>query len=758
MKSKIVKTGVGILILGCCLGGGYYAGRQTNSDEVKPVAVVKEEKPVKEKLYDTSLIAIVNADEGIKKQDKVVSYSQSLLGTLNLQYEITGIEDAKQGIENGKYSAYIILPGTFSESVESINSTPQKAVLEYAIAQNLTQAAQAKAIYSVGNAYTALNNGISELYLSSVLSEVHKVQDAAGTIKDNDIRDLKALGEVAGDDLTETIQLPELTSVDKKIEVLDLVPHYEEEDKLLAEIGRAYEESWAKGEEQFDNTIKEQSSDLTESLKKENGVTAEYEKMLTMHGQEMEIPQYADDTEAERNEVTTHVKNIENKLNDLSQLGDLEKAFEELKTKQLSANTKNTNMQASYSTIKEALSNSIVDQGTEKSPEGEEIVWTKYQVYDGPNVEAFVEGQEAEKIAYANQKLQEYYNGILNSENFSRCRKSWIDMYKKLSTIDSDTYPVMSDEELNAMVDGFISMPTVEPVPNSGTATLNPISIRTIEYTSGIENPDWNTLKFPELNQATIMDDVNNILSTSETYTKNRLDEISKSRDRLVEKDVSVRESLDSFDDAYSNMLKVQGDLEKSINEYAPGKYLDNTAIGGLQQSLAKTQDTVKDKIETQNKQYEDYVEEVYKVSEENTRKQTESIEAGEKASNEKLESSLANAKNSKQTSYEDNKRMLNDIGGVLPYSRLGTQENIMAYRFMSEPLAVNDLTIAKNDPVETEEVDNNLPENKTDKEKPEQKNISLMVIAIPVVLILLCVGVYIISRKKHNDSQEDHL
>lgn len=62
--------------------------------------------------------------------------------------------------------------------------------------------------------------------------------------------------------------------------------------------------------------------------------------MLTMHGQEMEIPEYVDDTEAERNEVTTHVKNIKNKLNDLSQLGDLEKAFEELKTKQLSVNTK----------------------------------------------------------------------------------------------------------------------------------------------------------------------------------------------------------------------------------------------------------------------------------------------------------------------------------------------------------------------------------------------------------------------------------
>lgn len=46
---------------------------------------------------------------------------------------------------------------------------------------------------------------------------MHKVQDAAGIIKGNDIRDLKALGEVSGDDLTEAIQLPELASVDKKL-------------------------------------------------------------------------------------------------------------------------------------------------------------------------------------------------------------------------------------------------------------------------------------------------------------------------------------------------------------------------------------------------------------------------------------------------------------------------------------------------------------------------------------------------------------
>ena len=101
-----------------------------------------------------------------------------------------------------------------------------------------------------------------------------------------------------------------------------------------------------------------------------------------------------------------------------------------------------------------------------------------------------------------------------------------------------------------------------------------------------------------------------------------------------------------------------------------------------MEQSLDKNQSTIEEKIENQNKQYESYVEEVYKASEDNTKKQSESIEAGEKASNEKLDTNLANAKSLKQSTYEDNKLMLNDISGVLPYSRLGTQENYYGISF----------------------------------------------------------------------------
>ena len=120
------------------------------------------------------------------------------------------------------------------------------------------------------------------------------------------------------------------------------------------------------------------------------------------------------------------------------------------------------------------------------------------------------------------------------------------------------------------------------------------------------------------------MDDVNGILSTSKKYTDKRMQEINNSRDRLVEKDASVRESLSTFDNAYSSMLIAQGALEKSINDYSPSQYLENEIIQGLQQSLGKNQNTIQEKIETQNKQYEDYVEKVYTTSEENTKKQAE--------------------------------------------------------------------------------------------------------------------------------------
>lgn len=50
MKNRVVKTVLGILVIGCCLGGGYYMGNLNSKDDTKPVALLNE-KSSKKKNY-----------------------------------------------------------------------------------------------------------------------------------------------------------------------------------------------------------------------------------------------------------------------------------------------------------------------------------------------------------------------------------------------------------------------------------------------------------------------------------------------------------------------------------------------------------------------------------------------------------------------------------------------------------------------------------------------------------------------------------
>lgn len=751
MKNKVVKIVLGILVIGCCLGGGYYMGNLNSKDDTEPVALLNEKKPQKEELYDTELIAIVNADEGIKKQDDVISYSQSLLGTLNVKYEVTGLEDAKQGVENGKYSAYMILPGTFSEAVESINGTPQKAVLEYAIAPNLTQDAQAKAIYSVGNAYTTLNNGISELYLSSVLTEVHKVQDVAENIKENDVRDLKALGEVSGDDLREAIELPELATVEKDIAVLDLVPHYEEEDKLLAEIDKTYQEAWNKGSEEYKN-VSSKIGELNQTLYGK-GSMHEAIQAFNMHMTPYEYPEYIDTNPAEQKELGA--------IRD-SSIEALEGVPDKLK--EIESATKEYIAKSKF--IINKYENDIEKWGaadSRASLEGEcdgysvEYEENTYSFYRKKDVDEKLVALENQHIIEKNNGLENYYNTISDFQKnpaLNDLKENFKKLYSKLEAIEPDTYVPVSDEQWENYIKSVIPAPIYEVEPNVDEAKedLNSIQIKNYRLKNQIKEPDFSGVNVDVDSIRSAMD---RMMGVSKDYAEDRYGVLNGVNDELQEKDKNIKEQVTTLREAYDNTDLKKNELDEALLRYTPQEYLNQEALEILEQSLDKNQSTVEEKIENQNKQYESYVEEVYKTSEDNTKKQSESIEAGEKVSNEKLDANLANAKSLKQSTYEDNKLMLNDISGVLPYSRLGTQENIMAYRFMTEPLSVNDLTVAKKENLEGQEVNFEVSD---EKKEVEEKETPIFIWVIPVVLLAVCIGSYLAFRKKRTDSNEDHL
>ncbi len=52
---------------------------------------------------------------------------------------VENLETARQGINNGTYAAYIVIPSQFSHNAISINQEPQKAVLEFAMNPNLRE-------------------------------------------------------------------------------------------------------------------------------------------------------------------------------------------------------------------------------------------------------------------------------------------------------------------------------------------------------------------------------------------------------------------------------------------------------------------------------------------------------------------------------------------------------------------------------------------------------------------------------------------
>ena len=746
-----MKIVLGILVIGCCLGGGYYMGNLNSKDDTEPVALLNEKKPQKEELYDTELIAIVNADEGIKKQDDVISYSQSLLGTLNVKYEVTGLEDAKQGVENGKYSAYMILPGTFSEAVESINGTPQKAVLEYAIAPNLTQDAQAKAIYSVGNAYTTLNNGISELYLSSVLTEVHKVQDVAENIKENDVRDLKALGEVSGDDLREAIELPELATVEKDIAVLDLVPHYEEEDKLLAEIDKTYQEAWNKGSEEYKN-VSSKIGELNQTLYGK-GSMHEAIQAFNMHMTPYEYPEYIDTNPAEQKELgAIRDSSIEALEGVPDKLKEIESATKEYIAKSKFIINKYENDIEKWGAADSSAS--LEGECDGYSVEYEENTYSFYRKKD---VDEKLVALENQHIIEKNNGLENYYNTISDFQKnpaLNDLKENFKKLYSKLEAIEPDTYVPVSDEQWENYIKSVIPAPIYEVEPNVDEAKedLNSIQIKNYRLKNQIKEPDFSGVNVDVDSIRSAMD---RMMGVSKDYAEDRYGVLNGVNDELQEKDKNIKEQVTTLREAYDNTDLKKNELDEALLRYTPQEYLNQEALEILEQSLDKNQSTVEEKIENQNKQYESYVEEVYKTSEDNTKKQSESIEAGEKVSNEKLDANLANAKSLKQSTYEDNKLMLNDISGVLPYSRLGTQENIMAYRFMTEPLSVNDLTVAKKENLEGQEVNFEVSD---EKKEVEEKETPIFIWVIPVVLLAVCIGSYLAFRKKRTDSNEDHL
>lgn len=167
-------------------------------------------------------IAVVNLDAGIEKNNQQIYYASKIIEYPNENYQTTSLEEAKIGIENGQYGAYVIIPSTFSASVDSINGIPEKAVFEYQLSSNLSAEEREKIIYEVSEFEKSISTNVSYIYVDAILSEVHSVQDGASTILANDDSEKKSLLSISAEALIEPVEFSEMKEKNDTVKPIDL--------------------------------------------------------------------------------------------------------------------------------------------------------------------------------------------------------------------------------------------------------------------------------------------------------------------------------------------------------------------------------------------------------------------------------------------------------------------------------------------------------------------------------------------------------
>ena len=244
-------------LLVCVLGGIYWIERRGIKGSMHAQEQVAPN--IKE---GNKKIAVVNLDVGIEKQNQQINYGSVLLERVGSEIEITGLEDARQGIQSNLYGAYMIIPTTFSENVESILVAPQKSTLTYALSSNLESLDREEVKAEVQSIYDAFRANISQVYTSTILSEYHFAQDESTQIMARDQQDMEMLEGIRSEDLLELITISEMTTVENTIQELDLLGDFTHIQNLIEMIDYAYQGYLEQGEVQYDE-MKQGLEDLT---------------------------------------------------------------------------------------------------------------------------------------------------------------------------------------------------------------------------------------------------------------------------------------------------------------------------------------------------------------------------------------------------------------------------------------------------------------------------------------------------------------
>lgn len=258
---------IAFIVLGI---GSFYLGTIYESRQEQP----------KETYVTQNMIAVVNADEGILINGKKTNYAADFMNFPDINFTSTGLTDAREGVEAGRYAAYIIIPNNFSQAITSINHRPEKASVIYEVSDHLREDIREDVVQDIRDFTTGLSTNISYIYVASIMDEFHGAQDGAKTVLENDHVELEEINAIHNKMLISEFLFPEVKRKEWEVEKIDFDGYYEKLDETVRQLSNNYEAYLAEGKLAFDEINQEKEIigtvilNITETM---NSIDIEYQ-------------------------------------------------------------------------------------------------------------------------------------------------------------------------------------------------------------------------------------------------------------------------------------------------------------------------------------------------------------------------------------------------------------------------------------------------------------------------------------------------
>lgn len=726
MKSILIKTAAfaGVFLLGS--GIGIFGMRQY----ALYYGLYGDERNETNKLI-TNRVAIVNLDEGVTVQDEKVNYAEKLIIDLDENFSFTGLEDARQGYATGIYAGYLIVPATFSESIVSLNNTPVRSEISYAINDNLREDVKEEVIYEVLELMNEINDGVSYMYLHSVLDDMHTAQDAADTVMNHDIEERDAIDAVQANDLVALVPVAELTEIENNIEPVDISDYMARNIELTGQVGQKYTEYLMKSEEEH-LRINEEAVVLMDEMAKMGGIMSN--SNLSQNGDGGSIYQDGEEAldllfEAYNSSLGEKQEEIEENVlviyqNIIKYLTEYDRAVQFYQTEH---EEKYRNTLEALEKLFEKYSDSCVIVSTQelqdlenKIEEQSQMLWVQQCIIQELEGDSEGENEEQDGVETLQEPETDPENAPVEREPLSALQKSI------LGTLNDNYY----------FFSGYLLDKDGNVVKDENNKSV-PLTSLLEEYRQDLDDPQV---------KAEILEKEVGGIERMESG-----DVIACIDEKILN---PIQENVDGFVANVMAQYEVEQEqlmtYNEAIMEYDPLKYIDHEEIRTLTDRMADNGSELSEAILDTDLQQMEYVANVYAATREDLLTLQENIVQAKEESDKAVEEGLQELKDTKNANSKQNQEILYDFSRLLPYTRLGSLEYVQAYEFMVNPIsAVNAGVVEKGEIQRTDSVRAESDSVHVETKKQEDYQYISMLICLVICVIIVSITIKYHFHKK---------